>query len=423
MSRRNSVQNFFEPKTIAVIGASSHEGKVGYAIMKNLSRFKGEVIPINPSRNYVSGKKAYGSVLEYKKKIDLAVIAIPADFVPKVMEECGRKGIKYIIIITAGFSEMGNAKLESRITKIADKHKITLLGPNCFGVCNPYKNLDTTFALHSPNKGNIAFISQSGALWSYISDLSFSNGFGISAFASLGNMAGAVFSDFIDYFSRDKKTKAIVIYVEKLKDGKRFIKAAKKCRKPIYAVKAGSSKSGAKAAISHTGSLATDFEIYRGAFKQAEIVLCETLEEAFEMASGKKLIEVDSQKKVAPLKKTLGKNIVILTNAGGAGALMADYCSQAGINIIELRDLLGTALAKEYEKAIMKTEYPAIVILTPQKMSEIEKTAKAVIDRKKKGKKLIAVFLGGRSIANATQMLKISGVPCFNTLAEAKINL
>jgi acetyltransferase len=376
--------NFFLPKTIAVIGASNNPEKVGNVLMKKLCECKRTVIPINPNRPEVEGKKAYPSVLDYKGKIDMAVIAIPAKIVNPVLIKCGKKKIKNVIIISAGFSEIGNEKLEKQILSTAKKYKIQILGPNCFGVNNPYLKLDTTFSNTSPKPGSTAFISQSGALFSYVSDFK-KNKF--SGFVSLGNQAMLTFTDFIEYFNKDPKTKKIILYIEKLKNGKQFIKSCQKSKKQIIVVKAGQTKKGTEATISHTGSLATDFEVYKGAFKQSKVKVVNSLAEAFGM------------KKENP--KIKSKKVQILTNAGGAAALLTDELTKTGHDV-KVKDLLGTALAKDYAKSLKKAKNP-LVVLTPQKMSEPVKTAEAIA---KSRKKAIACFLGEKSVIRATKILK-----------------
>jgi acetyltransferase len=413
--------NFFVPKRVALIGASDHADKVGGVLMNKLLKFNGEVIPINPKHSEIFGVKCYKSVGEYKEKIELAIIAIPPEFILNSLEECGKKGINNVIIITAGFSETGNSGEEKKILDIAKKYGIRILGPNCFGICNPGNNFDCTFSMTTSGKGNIAFISQSGALWSYISDFSIGK-FGFSGFASLGNMADLDFSDFIEYFSKDVKTKSIVLYIEKLKNGKRFIEVCKKCKKPIFAVKSGSSKEGEKAAFSHTGSLATDYKIYQGAFKQAGVELCYGLEEAFEKASEKKLVSVVRS------KINLGNKVFIITNAGGAGALVSDYISEKGIKLVEIGmnnplDLLGTAKSEDYRKAleiIDKKEVDSIlVVITTQSMTDLENIAKVVVDFKAGSKKnVVALFLGESSIGDTNNILNKSNICFFNTLEE-----
>ncbi len=385
---RGNINNFFYPKTIAVIGASDNPLKVGNVLMNKLCECKRKVIPINPNHATISEKKAYPSVLKYPGKIELAVIAIPSEFVNSALIECGKKKIKNVIVISAGFSEVGDFKLENQILATAKKYNISLLGPNCFGVANPYLNLDTTFSNTSPKQGNIAFISQSGALWSYISDFNFK----FSGFVSLGNMAQLSFNDFIDYFNKDKKTKKIVLYIEKLKNGKEFIELCRKSKKQIIVVKAGKTKKGSQAAISHTGSLATEFKIYEGAFKQAKVKVANSLAEAFGM------------KRQSIQLKNKPKKAKIITNAGGAAALITDYLTEQGIET-QIKDLLGTALAKDYENEIKKSKNQGqlIIVLTPQKMSEPTKTAEVIT---KLSKNSVACFLGEKSIKRAEKILK-----------------
>jgi acyl-CoA synthetase (NDP forming) len=381
------IQNFFVPKTIAVIGASDNPLKVGNVLMKKLCECKRKVIPINIKRPEVAGKKAYQSVLKYPGKIDLAVIAIPSKFVNSALIECGKKKIKSVIVISSGFSEVGNKSLEIQILNTAKKYKMRILGPNCFGVANPYLNLDTTFSNTSAQPGNIAVISQSGALWSYISDFDFK----FSGFVSLGNMSDLTFSDFIEYFNKDKKTKKIVLYIEKLKFGKRFIEICQKSKKQIIIVKAGKTKKGSEAAVSHTGSLATEFAVYSGAFKQARVKVVDSLAEAFKM----------KREKIKFNKKP--RKVKIITNAGGAAALLTDYLTKQGIET-KVKDLLGTALARDYKREIKKSKGQLVVVLTPQKMSEPTKTAQVI------PKSAIACFLGKKSIKRAVKILKTKNI-------------
>src|SRR3989338_1214340 len=428
-----NLENFFNPKTIAIVGASDHSEKVGGILFRKALKSKCNIIPVNPKHDKLLGVKCYSKISEFKESIDLAVIAIPAPFVSAELEECGRKGIKNVILITAGFSEIGNISGEKQIFDLAKKYGINLLGSNCFGIFNPNLKLDLTFAATTPKKGKVALISQSGALWSYVSDFSAGlkgkSSFGFSGFVSLGNMTDLSFSDFIEYFSKDKATKSIVLYVERLKDGKKFIEICKKTKKKIYAVKAGSSEEGSKAAFSHTASLATDYEIYSGAFKQAGVVLCNSLLEAFEKASGKKIALSNKH------KEKIGKKIFILTNAGGAGALLSDYLSAKGFELVSNEnfknplDILGTASGSDYFNNLDKIKnmdfYDSIIVLlTPQSMTEIMKTAEVIANFKRlTGKEIVALFLGGKSVSKANKILKEENIPYFNTLEEARISL
>jgi len=418
--------NFFVPKTVALIGASENESKVGGILLNKLIASGLKIVPINPNHDKIGDLTCYKNVRDYKDKIDLAILAVPSLFVVGSLIECGKKNIKNVIIISAGFSEIGNISGEEELVKIAKKYKMNFIGPNCFGVCNPSFKLDTTFSAVMPKKGDIAFISQSGALWSYIADFS-SNipGFGFSGFVSLGNLGDLEFSDFVEHFSRDKKTKSIVLYVEKIKEGKKFMEICKNCKKPIFAVKAGVTEKGSQAAISHTASLASDYNVYIGAFKQAGVTLCDSLISAFEKASGKTLLKNRALESIR-----IGRKTIILTNAGGAGALMADYLSEKGFSIVDKPiDILGTASGSDYFNAIEKLKNKdffdsIIVILTPQSMSEVKKTAEVIVEFKRQAKKeVIALFLGGKSMIEANKIFEEAEVPYFNTLEEARDNI
>ena len=401
MEEQDKIKQFFNPKTIALIGASENPNKVGNILINKLQNFKGEIVSINNKSQIINKKIAYKTVLLYPKKIDLAIIAIPAKFVIKALKQCAKKQIKNIIIISAGFAEQKNYKLENKLIKIKNKYKLNILGPNCFGIFNPHLNLDSTFSNTTPKKGDIAFISQSGALWSYASDLNI----GFSGFVSIGNMNDLDFSDFIEYFNKDKSTNKIILYIEKLKQGKRFIEACKNSKKEILVIKAGKTEQGLKAAISHTASLATDFEVYKGAFTQANVKLKESLAQAL------------SIKKQNILTKLKGKKTLIITNAGGAGALIIDKLSQKNFEPNKLVDILGTAKANDYRRALerIKDDYKnIIVILTPQKMSQPEETAHILLNSIHKDK-IIALFLGDKSIKSAVDILKKNKVPVFTS--------
>ncbi len=411
------INDFLNPKTIAVIGASENNKKVGGVIMDKLKIFKGNVIPINPAYNFIFGKKCYSSVEKFSKTINLAIIATPSITIPSILKKCYKKKIKSVIIISAGFSEQGNFKLEEKIKKIAKKYQIRILGPNCFGIANPHLNLDLTFSNLSAKKGDVAFISQSGALWSFAADISASSKIGFSGFVSLGNMADLSFNEFIDYFEKDKKTRKIILYVERLEHGKKFIDLCKRCKKQITVIKAGSSEQGSKAAISHTGSLATEFKVYQGAFRQAEIIQEEFLCSALKI-SPQKAKEISIK----------GEKTILLTNAGGAGALLADYCEKKGLKLITLKesnplDILGTAEAKDYEEAIKKINKKynydlLMVVLTPQRMSEPEETVKKIIKNCNK-RKTITYLLGENSIKKAGETLDKHNFIYFNRIKNS----
>jgi len=419
-------------KSVVLIGASKHKGKVGNAIAKNLLKFKNSFF-VNPNDKEVFGKKCYSSVLEIKNELETAVIAVKPEVVPNVLEECGKKRIKTAIIITAGFSESGEKGriAEQKLIEISKKYNIRILGPNCFGIINPYIDLNATFASIPVNKGDIAFISQSGALCSTVLDLASQEDIGFSFFASVGNLADLNFTDFIRMLDKDEKTKAIIIYAEAFKpeSGREFIEAAKLCRKPIIVLKSGISEAGAKTALTHTGSLASDYEIYKAAFREAGIIESRSITGALDKA---RFFSKNSLK---------GNGILILSNAGGPAVLAADYCEEFNVKLAEIpktvvdslnkvlpetwnksnpMDIIGDADATRYEKALEKLDFNydcLICILTPQEMSQPFETAKILLDFSiKKRKPVIAAFLGGTKISEASKLLNKNNILCFPEL-------
>lgn len=393
---KRELDSFFNAKSICIIGASNKEGKVGNILVKKMKNQKGKIIPINKKEKEIEGYEAYKSIADYKQQIDLVVIAIPARKVLKALRQCAEKGIKNIIIISAGFSEDGNYSLENKMMKIKEEYNLNILGPNCFGMINPRKNIDLTFSKEGVVKGSTVFLSQSGALGSYILDFEF----GLRGFISLGNMSDLSFADWIEYFNNDKKTKKIVCYIEKLKDGKKFIEVCKKSNKEIIVIKSGKTKEGKKATMSHTGSLATDDVIYQGAFKQAKV------------RESKSLIRAFGVREENIIYKLKGKKVAIITNAGGAGALLTDDLEKKGYDVFGPKDILGTATELEYKNALnrIKGDYDSIiVVLTPQTMSHPENTAKVIAESKYKNK-IVACFLGQKSMNEAIKIFQREGI-------------
>lgn len=413
------MKDLLHPKSIAVIGASNNRKKVGYSLMANLKKFKGSIFPVNLKGKPILGKKCYKSILDVPKTVDMALISVPAPVVIPVIQECVKKKVRDIVILSAGFSEIGNKEDERKILEIT-KGKARVLGPNCFGIVVPSLNIDTTFALETPKDGHIAFISQSGALWAGISVYSKMNNFGFSYFISVGNMIDLDFSDFLEYLDQDKKTKIIILYIERLVDGRHFMDTVKKCKTPIIAIKAGRSEAGKRAALSHTGSLAGSYDIYEAAFKQSGVILVETLEEAFAKA---KFLQVPK-----------GNKMVIVTNAGGPGTLTADYCEKHGFDVVKLPenlkfeklprawshnnpiDIVGDADADRFKYVfdiLVKNKNffdAAIVVMTQQKMIDVKGTVKEIISFKKKlGKPLVVCWM-----TNADKSaLEKASIPCF----------
>lgn len=424
---------FFNPKSIAVIGASREPGKVGYNVLRNLIEggFPGELYPINPSAEEILGLKCYRNIRDVPANVDLAVITVPAKIVPSVVEDCGLKGVKGIIIITAGFGETGveGMKLERDIANTCRKYGMRMQGPNCLGIISVQARVNATFAPLMPPQGNIAFISQSGAIGSAILNWAVRNEIGFTKFISLGNEADLAAADFIEALGEDSETKVIALYIEGVKDGERFIDIARRVakRKPIIAIKAGTTEAGVRAVSSHTGSLAGSDVAYSAAFKKAGIIRVETLEELFNF-----VLAFGAQ----PIPK--GKRVLIVTNGGGPGILATDACEKLGLELPLLEpeliehlrermpphaslnnpiDVLGDANENRYEIAVeagIKSSNVdgVIVILTPQAMTPCENVAAALVKvRGKMGKTLLASFMGLEENSPAIKMLKRNAIP------------
>jgi len=427
------LEAFFKPKSIAVIGASRDEEKVGHKIFRNLveSGFQGELYPINPHAEEILGFKCYKSVLDAPSEIDLSVIAVPARIVPLVAEECGKKGVKGIIVISAGFSETGRegTHLERRLLSICRKYGMRMQGPNCLGIINTASHMNASFAAANPPVGGIAFVSQSGALGSTILNWALRNDVGFSSFISLGNEADLTAADFLEALGEDEQTRVIGLYIEGVKNGEHFIKVARKLarRKPVVALKAGTTDVGMKAVSSHTGSLAGSDVAFSAAFKKTGVLRVNTLEELFNL-----VLAFEDQ----PLPK--GKNVLIVTNGGGPGILAADACEKSGLDLPllehpireELRkslpphasvnnpvDVLGDADEDRYrialEAGLKSSEVNAvIVILTPQAMTPVEEVAQAIAESGDKAEKpIIAVFMGLEEASPAIKTLQRKGIP------------
>lgn len=329
------IQKMLRPRSIALIGASREPKKLGHITLKNLIEggFKGRIFPINPEAGEVLGLQVYQSVTKVPEAIDLAVLAVPAVLVPKVIEECGQKGIKAAIIISAGFREVGpqGEACEQETVKAAAKGGTRILGPNCLGVINASENLDATISrVIDPKKlksGNIAFVSQSGAFGASLYSWAQGKGIGFDKLISFGNMCDIDESDMFEYLATDEKTKVIVMYMEGVKDGRKFLKTAKKVSvvKPIVIMKIGRSSRGSKAAKSHTGALTGSNAIYEAAFKQSGVIKAANTTEMFDFAKAFA---------TQPLPK--GKKMVIVTNAGGPGVAATDACEEEGLELAEI---------------------------------------------------------------------------------------
>ena len=344
------IKKFFEPESIAILGVSKTPEKVGSVIFKNLidSGFKGKVFAVNPNEDFVLGYKSYPSVKNIKGNIDLAIIAVPSDVVIKTVKECAQKKIKNILMVTAGFGETGNLKLYEELLNILNKNKIKLIGPNVLGLINNYNNVDTLFIpfyrLKRPKKGNISFVTQSGAFGSSVLDLISAEGYGLSKFISYGNCLDIDESDLLDYLNKDKTTEVIVLYIEGVKNGRKFFETLKKIKKPVIVLKGGKFIESKKSTLSHTGSLAGTYETYQGVFHQTCCIPADFIQDVFDFL---RLFEKNIEVK--------GNRIQIITNGGGHGVISADAVIHYGLKLAELSDL---------SKKIFKKSLPSIATIS-----------------------------------------------------------
>jgi acetyl coenzyme A synthetase (ADP forming)-like protein len=438
-----AIDILLNPASIAVIGASQNPNSVGQGVLKSLlygavfevggaKPFPGKVYPVNPKHDQVLGKKCYPSVQDVPGTVDVAVICVPAAVVLQVITECGRKKVKALIITSAGFAEMGQQGrlLQEQIVQEAKKHNMIILGPNCLGLIRPSASLNASFALAAPKQGDVAFISQSGALSDSVIDWAIDNKYGFSLLVSVGNSAQADTTDFVEWCENDPHTKAIAIYLEGIKDGRRFMEVCKRVsqNKPIVILKAGRSAAGTKSAGAHTGALVGSYRVWKAACRQSGVVLANDFEELFEFAAA-----------LSKQRRSSHNSVAIITNGGGAGVLCADYCEENGIKLAELPeetllaldskgmhpaysrrnplDLVGDALPDQYRAAVdilISKEYVGglIVLQTLQTMTDTIEDAKIVIEAKKRfpDKPITCVFMGGRFTRPGSKLLVEHGI-------------
>lgn len=425
----------FHPHTVAVVGAKDDPGSVGRTIMVNLlsGSFQGRIYPINPKRSQVLGLKAYPSVLDVPERIDLAIIVTPAQTVPKIIAECVEAKVKTAIIISAGFKELGEPghKLEEEILAHAKQGKMPIIGPNCLGVMNPVYGLNATFARGMALPGNLAFISQSGAMCTAVLDWSLQKRVGFSAFVSIGSMADVNWGTLIDYLGSDPHTQSLLLYMETVGDARSFMTAAREValEKPIIIIKAGRSQAAAKAAASHTGSLAGSDEVFDAALERIGVLRVNSIGELFNMASV-----------LAKQPRPKGPNLTIITNAGGPGVLATDAVVFNKAELTPLSsetietldqvlppawshsnpvDILGDADAERYAKSIdilMKDSLSdgLLVILSPQDMTDATATAASIKQLSQNSDKpLIASWMGGESVREGAEILSQAKIPVF----------
>ncbi|MEE9599101.1 MAG: acetate--CoA ligase family protein [Anaerolineales bacterium] len=439
------LEEFFTPKSVAVIGASTSPEKLGYAVLENLVNGGyvkvGKIYPINPKADEILGQKAYPSVLDVPDDIDLAVIVIPYPYVPAVLKDCGKKNIAGVVVISAGFREAGMEGLERELelVEIANEYKFRLIGPNCLGIIDTFTPINASFSAGTPPQGPMAFMSQSGALGTAILDWAQAGRLGLAKFVSLGNKADVSEIDLLKAWANDEDTNVILMYSEGLPNGQEFIKVAREVTKtkPVVAIKSGVTKSGSRAVSSHTGSLAGSEQAYQAAFQQAGVLRANDMASMFDMA-----LALGYQ----PLLKN--DRIVIVTNAGGPGILATDALERSGMNLARLKvetiqaleqylpdaasaanpvDVLGDARADRYRFALESVSKDPnvdgiMVVLTPQAMTEIEDTARAVGELSQEIEKpILACFMGEAKVELGIKVLREYDVPNFSFPESASL--
>ena len=431
------LETFFKPKSIAVVGASGDSRKIGHAALKNIliSDYQCSVYPINLKEKEILGLKCYKKLTDVPDKIDLVLVSVPAPIVPQIMRECAQKKVENVIIIASGFSEAGNDELENEVKEIIQNSKMRVLGPNTMGYKNASDSLDASFAFGAPRKGNLALISQSGALGVGMIYLANNEFVGVSKIIGMGNKIDIDDDDLIDYFAQDPETKVVGLYIESVKDGRAFMNSIKACNKPVLVVKSGRSKAGARATASHTGSMAGSDEIYTAAIKQAGGIRCRDVVELFDMARA-----------LAGQPPAQGKRIGIVTNGGGLGILLTDACVETGLTVPKLSsktykkidkilpdlikpnnpiDLVGDAGFYRYEaatKALLEDPNIDGVIVAsvhggyarPREFTgAILKMVREQRLHETHNKPILATWVGGKEFEDLVWDLKSAGVPIY----------
>ncbi|MBN2168931.1 MAG: acetate--CoA ligase family protein [Actinobacteria bacterium] len=436
-SKRDSIKDLeswlFKPGSLAVVGASAHTGKVGNVVLTNIleAGYPGKVFPVNPKSREIAGISCYPDVNSIPGKVDMAVIIVPARFVPEVVSQCAEKGVKGCIVISAGFREVGveGRRLENEMVSSARLGGMRVLGPNCLGVMNTGLPLNATFSRMMSPGGSIGVISQSGAVCTSLLDWAVEKSIGFSKMISLGNGADLSESDLIKALADDDKTKVIAAYLEGVSNGKKFMSELSRAtrKKPVVIFKSGTTQAGARAASSHTGALAGSDSAYNAVCRQAEAFRARTMEEFVELASALATQEVPR-----------GPRTAILTNAGGPGIIAADALAREGLllapfeektmsglrkhlpeesNIYNPVDVLGDADAERYLNAAGlllsdRNVDSLLVILAPQAMTQIELTARKLTGKVSGTRKTVfCSFMGSPSMESAVSMLHRAGIP------------
>lgn len=433
-AERQPLDEIFKPRSVAVVGASDRPGSVGRTVVWNLlnTPFGGTVYPINPKRPSVLGVRAYKKISDVPEPVDLVVVTTPAKTVPSVIQEAVDAGVKASIVISAGFKEAGaqGKELERQLSQII-AGKMRMIGPNCLGVMNPVTGLNATFAQTSARPGNIAFISQSGALCTAVLDWSLKDLVGFSGFVSIGSMLDVNWGDLITYYGNDPNTKSIVIYMESVGDARSFLSAAREVSliKPIIVIKAGRTAAAAKAAASHTGSLTGSDEVLDAAFRRSGVLRVNSIADVFYMS------EV-----LGKQPRPNGPRLCVVTNAGGPGVLATDELVSQGAELAQLSDesmkafneflpdawshnnpvdILGDADPERYSKALETAAKDTnidgmLVVMTPQGMTDPTRIAENLKPLAEGlGKPILASWMGGKAVAAGEEIMKRAGIPTF----------
>ena len=437
-----SLENFFNPQSIAIVGASRQKSKVGHEILTSIvdGGYKGKIFPVNPKADTIEQLRCYPDLESIGEVAELVIIAVPAKIVPAVMQECAKVGVRSVIIITAGFKEAGEdgRELEKQVVRIAKQAGIRVIGPNCLGVIVPANNLNASFGGDLPARGAIGYLSQSGALLAAVLDMAGASGIGFSKLVSIGNKADLNELDVIEAMACDPDTKVIAGYLEDISDGNAFVREAEQIslHKPILLIKAGGTLAGAKASSSHTGSIAGGETTYGCVFERAGIIRCDSIESQFDFA-----------RTFVNQPLPAGPSVAVITNAGGAGIMAADVIETQGLTFAKLTnetinklaaklppaanlhnpiDVLGDALADRYEFALdVVLDDPnvdiVLVLLTPQAMTESVATAEAVVRivGRKRDKPILACFLGAGKVEEAVMILRDGKIPSYNSPERA----
>jgi acetate---CoA ligase (ADP-forming) len=441
----------FSPKSVAVVGASTSSGKVGHDIFVNILKggFQGTLYPVNPKAKSIASVRAYATIGDLPEAPDLAMIILGPQLAYKAVQEAIAKGTKGIVIVSAGFKEVGEEglEIENKIVALCRESQVRLVGPNCLGVINPARDvsLNASFSARMPKPGNVSFMSQSGALCTAVLDFAGDREFGFSKFISIGNKADVDEVDLLRYFHEDPNTEVIMIYVEELQRGQAFIEAAKEITggdinpKPILVIKSGRTSAGADAAASHTGSLAGSEAVYDAIFAQSGIIRVESIDELFDFATA---FAYKNENALGKLRRKvpLGNKVAIVTNAGGPGIVATDMTVTSGLELAKFSeetvaslknhlpatanfhnpvDVIGDAAQDRYENAlaaVIRDEGVdgALVILTPQSMTNAMGTAEAIVRiARRSHKPILCCFMGIIDVSSGVQYLQENGVPVY----------